>query len=292
MQTPATLSVPNLDRVTDSCFNPEGTLLGFLYSDGVVRVYELDDQRQFVFAAQTPGLRVRATSISFASSEIGSIFVVGDDRGHSYLFQRTKPDEFAAPVTLETNRGAINCVAFSPCSLSFATASSDGHITLATCDATQWTLYTLRVSEAPVTSISWSSPAYMTFIENPNDSDAVKMVAGSADGFFTIFQQRPNSPLAPERAPVAAHTGAVNSVAWRPFMGASGVEIATAGADNLVKLWTIGAECTAVVICQCEQEPLAVKWSSCGFLLSISIGTATVRVWREISVGVWEMLGG
>jgi protein transport protein SEC13 len=291
MQSPNTLSVPNIDRVTDSCFNPEGTLLGFLYFDGAVRVYELDEHQQFTFIAQTASLSTRATSISFASIEIGPIFVVGDERGHSHVFQRAKVAEFSGPVTLETNRGAINSVAFSPSTLSFATASSDGHLSFATCDMKQWSIYTVRVSEAPVTSISWSSPAYMTFIDAPNGTEAVKLVAGSADGFFTLFEQRANSPLVPARASIAAHAGAVNSVAWRPFMGVSRTEIATAGADNFVRLWTIGDDAAPVVICQCEQEPLAVKWSPCGFLLSVSSGTATVAIWREISIGVWEMLG-
>ena len=70
---PNNIQVPNLENVTDCCFNPEGTLLAFLYIDGSVRIFESDENREFHSIYETQPCCRRATSISFASSDNGAI---------------------------------------------------------------------------------------------------------------------------------------------------------------------------------------------------------------------------
>ena len=276
------LAVPNADRVSDTAFNSDGTLLAFLYIDGSVRIFQADEKRVFTQVCETQPCCRRATSISFASPEIGSIFVIADETGRTLVYERVQAGEFAQATAIQQHKAPINAVAFGPVGLTYVCGSSDGFVSLTTCDTKNWSFQPTRVSDKPVTSVSWSPPACMSFVESPTASDAARVVAASADGFFTVFGVRHNALVA-EAPPVAAHEGAVNCVAWRPLAGFSRWEIATCGQDRLVKLFTREAhdkEWTFITICECQDEPVAVKWSQCGFLISVSEGE-NVRVFRE-----------
>lgn len=257
-----------------------------------MKIFEADDKRTFSQIAETQPICRRATSISFASASLGSIFVVAEENGRCFVYDRIRPTEFSLAVTINQHKGPINCVEFAPGELTFACGSSDGFISNVTCDMKNWSWQMTRCSDKPVSSVSWAPPSSMAFIENPTaDSKSRHLVAGAADGRFTVFTVR-NSAFIPEGQPVQAHDGAVNSVAWRPLPGFSRWEIATCGSDNLVKLWTLesGGTWKCTVICECQEEPVAVKWSNCGFLMSISEGLSTVRTLRESSAGVWTFI--
>lgn len=287
---PDNIQVPNIENVAECCFNPEGTLLAFLYIDGSVKIFEADENRKFHSIYETQPCCRRATSISFASSDNGAIFAFADETGRTYLYQRIKLTEFKQAMTFHQHKSPINSLAFAPIALCFATAASDGYVSITSCEQQNWSVQTVKISEKPATSVSWSPPQYMSFIEQPNSSTDVRFVAGAADGSFTIFQSRGASWIQ-EGLPVSAHDGAVNSVAWRPLPGFSRYEIATCGSDCLVKLWSFEDnkwEC--VEICKCDEEPVALKWSSCGFILSISSGTSIVELYREVSHNNWELL--
>lgn len=285
------LPVPNADRVSDTAFNNDGTLLAFLYVDGSVHIFQADEKRTFTHVCETQPCCRRATSISFASSEIGSIFVIAEENGRTFLYERVSQTEFAQAATIQPHKAPINSVAFAPAGLVYACGASDGFVSLTTCDMKTWRFQTTRVSDKPVTSISWSPPACMSFIENPTASDTARLVAASADGFFTVLGVRHNV-LVPKAPPVAAHEGAINCIAWRPLAGFSRWEIATCGQDKLVKLFTRETheqDWTCVTVCECQEEPVAVKWSQCGFMMSVSEGDQ-VRIFRE-DAGKWiEMI--
>ncbi|OHS93216.1 hypothetical protein TRFO_40501 [Tritrichomonas foetus] len=288
---PNHIQVPNLDRVADCCFNPEGTLLAFLYIDGTVRIFEGDEGRKFHSIFETQPCCRRATSISFAPSENGAIFAFADESGRSYLYQRIKVNEFKQVVPFHQHKAPINALSFAPVALCFAAAASDGFISITSCEKQNWSVQQVKISDKPATSVSWSPPQYMSFIEAPNTSSSVRFVAGAADGNFTVFQSR-GSSWAQEGLPVAAHDGAVNAVAWRPLAGFTRYEIATCGSDGLVKLWTFDDnKWSYIIICKSEEEePVALKWSSCGFILNVSSGTNTVTLYREIALGNWQVL--
>jgi protein transport protein SEC13 len=291
--SPSLLSVPNIDRVTDSCVNPDGTLLAFLYIDGSVRIFESDEHHKFTQICETAPVCRRATAISITySNEFSDVFVVGDELGRTYLYHRTKPDEFTQALTFSQHKGPINAISFAPLSLSFACASSDGLVSVTVCDMKTWLVFPIRVSSGPVSSLSWSPPACFSFIDAPNASEEVRLVAGMADGFFQIFQHKGNGPLVPDGPPIEAHRGAVNCVAWRPLAGFSRAEIATCGSDRMVTLWTFepDGKIENAAICQCQEEPVDLKWSPCGFVLSVSSGLATVELWREADDRQWRRL--
>jgi WD40 repeat protein len=219
------------------------------------------------------------------------MFVIGDELGRSYLYHRTKPDEFTQIVTFSPHKGPINAISFAPLSLAFACASSDGTASVTVCDLKTWSVLPVRVSTLPVTSLSWSPPACFSFIDAPNASDEVKLVVGAADGQITLFQHRLNGPLVPDGEPIEAHRGAVNCVAWRPLAGFTRTDIATCGADKMVTLWTFSRDgIQNAAICQCDEEPVDLKWSPCGFVLSVSSGLATVELWREADGREWRKL--
>jgi protein transport protein SEC13 len=290
---PTHLAIPNIERVTDSCVNPDGTLLGFLYIDGSVRVFEADEHRKFVQIAETPPCCRRAISISMTSlPDVSDMFVVGDELGRTYLFHRAKPDEFSQALTFSQHKGPINSIAFAPLSLSFACGSSDGTVSVTVCDMKTWSVFPVRVGGSAVTSVSWSGPSCLSFVDRPNSSNDVRLVAACADGQIAIFEHRDNGPLVLERPPIAAHRGPVNAASWRPLAGFSRAEIATCGADRAVALWTIEVDGSVerVTICECEEEPVDVKWSSCGFILSVSSGLANVSLWRESNGRTWKRL--
>jgi WD40 repeat protein len=302
---PAALDIPNIERVADSCISADGTLLAFLYFDGSVRVLGPDSQnaerRNFTRIAETAPCCRRATSIAIVSSStFGDLFVVGDEQGHTFLYQRVKIDEFGLMMTFSQHSGPINSVAFAPFALAFACASSDGFVSVTVCDMKNWFVFPIRVSSTPVTSLSWSPPVWMSFIEvdpgavpaaAPPEGDAVKLVVGAADGCFTIFHQKSNGALAPDRPAIQAHAGAVNAVAWRPLAGFARTEIATCGADRLLKIWTIeNDEVDCRVVSEFQEESVDIKWSACGFVMSVSSGAATVTLWREADEGRWALM--
>jgi WD40 repeat protein len=284
------LPIPNVDRVADSCVSPDGTLLAFLYFDGSVRVYESDEHRKFSQIAETAPCCRRGTCISMTSAgEFGDIFVVGDEQGRTYLFHRSQPAEFTQAVGFSQHKGPINAIAFAPVALAFACASSDGMASVTSCDMKTWSVAPVRVAMAPVTSVSWSPPACFSFVDAPNASDDAKLVVGSADGTISIFQFQPPGALVPELPPIQAHIGAVNSVAWRPLAGFARAEIATCGADRMVTLWTIERDgrITNAAVAECAEEPVELRWSPCGFVLSATSGAATVTLYHEADDRTW-----
>ncbi|KAH0786946.1 protein SEC13 [Histomonas meleagridis] len=267
-----------------------GTLLAFLYIDGSVKIYESDENRKFSLVAETSSCCHRATSISFSSSDYGAIFVVSDEVGKTYLYQRVKVGEFNQVMTFQQHKSPINAVAFQPFALCFASGASDGFVSFTSCDMKSWSIQTQKVSDKAVTSLSWSPPSNMSFIDDPNGQDTTKLVAASADGYFTVFAYNGTS-WAPYLRPVAAHQGAVNGIAWRPLAGFSRFEIVTCGNDMSVKMWTYEDNVwSSYEICKCYEEPMAVRWSSCGFLLSVSYGANTTSVWREIANKQWKVI--
>lgn len=283
------IEVPNIERVTDCCFNPDGTLLAFLYIDGSIRIFEADEQRKFhsIFESQ-PCCR-RATSISFASPEHGTIFAFSDDTGKTYLYQRIKINEFKQAMSFHQHKAPINSLAFAPVDLCFATAASDGYVSITSCKKQNWSVQSIKLSDKQATCISWSPPQYMSFIERPNSSAEAKFVVSSADGSFSIFQNHGTS-WQQESTPITAHEGPINSIAWRPLPGFTRYEIATCGSDLSVKLWTFEeGEWSSLIIHQFKEEPVSVSWSSCGFFLNVSTSTDTY-LYREVSHHSWELL--
>ena len=130
----------------------------------------------------------------------------------------------------------------------------------------------------------------MSFIDAPNGCIDSLLTAASADGYLFVLEII-NNNFSLKMEPLAAHNGAINDVAWRPLPGFKRYEIATCGADMNVKIWTYeNQKWSSFTVCSCPEEPVAVKWSSCGFLLSVSYGSNTTKIWREISYQNWKMI--
>ena len=128
----------------------------------------------------------------------------------------------------------------------------------------------------------------MSFIDKPNDDESYSLVASSADGFFAIYSLV-GIKWQTIGSPIQAHRNAVNAVAWRPLPGFSRIEIATAGDDQLVKLWTFDeGKWSSINIAQMPENPVLLKWSSCGFMLTIGSGSNSIAVYREIGQGKWS----
>jgi hypothetical protein len=118
----------------------------------------------------------------------------------------------------------------------------------------------------------------------------VKLVVGAADGQIPLFQQRLNGPLVPDGEPIEAHRGAAKCVAWRPFAGFARTEIATYGSTKWSH-WTFSRDgIQNGAIWECDEEPVDLKWSPCGFVLSVSSGLTTVELWRESDGREWRKL--
>jgi WD40 repeat protein len=223
-----------------------------------------------------------------SSSVVGDLFVVGDELGRTFLYHRTKQDPFTQAITFHQHRGPINAISFAPLSLAFACASSDGTASVTVCDTSTWQIFPVQVSNAPITSVSWSPPRCFSFIDAPNTSHEVRFVVGTADGYMSLFQKKGNAVVA-DQPPIEAHRGAVNCVAWRPLAGFTRDEIATCGTDGMVTLWTFEPDGRIEngAIFQCDEEPVDLKWSACGFIISVSSGLTTVSLWRESEHGIW-----
>jgi len=291
MSLPNTIiEVPDLHRVSDIVYGSDGTLFAVLYMDGSVRLYEMDDKKTFTEIAHSDSCCKYATSLSFANHEYGAIYVFGDETGRVFLYQRVKQNEVKLVTTFNNHKSPINCVAFAPLGLCFASASSDGTVSITTCTNQQWTSQPIRVSDRPVTSVSWSPPSFLSFIEKPNTGETSKLVASAADGQITMYSNT-GGPWAMDCPPVQAHSGPVNCAAWRPLAGFQRIEIATCGEDGYVKLWYYeNHEWGYYEICQAKYPPVSVKWSPCGFILYIGMGQSVTALYREIGKGLWKRL--
>lgn len=277
----ANLEIPSLDRVVEVAFNAEGTLLAVLYIDGSVRFYESDESRKFLYICEIQPCCHRATSISFSPSVNGAIIAFGDDSGKIFIYQRSKVNEFRHVTSIQRHKTAINALAFAPIKdIVIAAAASEGTASITTLVNNAWTVSLIHISESPLTSISWSPPQYMSFIDQPNTSSTCHFVVSSADGNITLVKYGGGAWTSEK--PLKVHDSACNCAAWRPLAGFSRTEIATCGVDKVVKLWTQeNYVWNSTDICTCEEEPNALKWSSCGFILSVSSGLNTVQMWRE-----------
>ena len=282
------LNIQNYDQIVEIAFSPTGTVVGVLFLDGSVKLFEFDETKNYSEIFTTQPTSKLATCISFASQEIGIVFIVGDDSGRIHLYQRLKQNEFTLIVTMSHHKSPINAVAFAPKGPTFAAASSDGFISITTCVDKCWNTQLLKLSDTPATSVSWGPFRYMSFIDQPNNDESFSLVASSADGFFAIYSLV-GIKWEAVSTPVQAHRGTVNAVAWRPLAGFSRTEIATCGDDLYVKLWTFDqGKWSSINIAQMAENPVSLKWSSNGFMLSIGCGTNSVSVYREIGQGKWS----
>jgi WD40 repeat protein len=281
------LQLPNYEQIVEITFSPNSVTFGALYMDGTVKIYEVDDSKLYNEVFTTQATSKLATSISFASPDLGSVFIVGDDSGRIFLYQKIKPNEFSLIVTMSHHKAPINAVAFAPIGATFAAISSDGQLSVTTCADNCWNSQLIKFSDSPATSISWSPLNCMSFIDKPNEDESFSLSVSSADGFFAIYSRNANK-WEPCSAPVQAHRGSVNAVAWRPLAGFTRSEIATCGDDLFVKLWTFeNGQWDSVVITQVQENPVSLKWSSHGFLLSVGCGQSSIIVFKETGNGKW-----
>ena len=91
--------------------------------------------------------------------------------------------------------------------------------------------------------------------------------------------------------PVQISDSPATAIAWRPLQGFKRIEIATASNDLKIRLWTHeNHKWINTVIFTCQEIPVSLKWSSCGFMLSIGSGLNTVQILRESGNQYWQLL--
>lgn len=288
---PINLKIDQINEISDIAFSPDGTTIGVLDEHGSVQVFEINESRQYTKIATTPPTSLYATSISFGPIDLGTVFIVGDDAGHIYLYQKTKQNEITLIITLKHHKTAINCVAWAPSGLVFGAVDSDGMISITTGIKDQWCPQMIRLSEYPSTSLSWSPPYYESFIDRPNESPEYSFAVSSASGFFAIYAKNEKHQWVPSLAPVEAHNCACNCIAWRPLPGFARYEIATCGDDNTVKIWTYqNNSWSSKIIDQLPQPATVLKWSSNGFILTAGFSNNNIIYYRELSNGEWTQM--
>ena len=194
-------------------------------------------------------------------------------------------------TTFQHHKSPINTVCFSSIGVYFLAGSSDGIISVTTLNNQTWSSQPIKVSDRPITSTSWSPPSFFSFIDNPNINENLYFVVGSADGFISIFNLK-NGSWSLGFQPIQVHSGSTNSVAWRHLPGGERFEIATCGEDGIVKLLIYeDNKWEQIDICKnLEEQPVFVKWSPCGFILSVGIGQSNIILFREISIKNWKII--
>ncbi|EAY22054.1 hypothetical protein TVAG_456890 [Trichomonas vaginalis G3] len=285
------LPITNINEISDIAFSPDGVTLGVLSEHGAVHVFEINENRQYTKIATTTPTSNYATSISFGPIDLGTVFIVGDDNGHIFIYQKIKATEISQIITLSHHKAAINSVAWAPSGLIFAAADSEGMISVTTGIQEQWNTQLIRLSEYPSTCVTWSPPGFYSFIDRPNDAPTFYLAASSASGFFAIYGVNERHQWVPIMQPVEAHNCCCNAIAWRPLPGFTRYEIATCGDDSTIKLWTYSNNAwSSIIIDQLAQPATTLKWSSNGFILSAGCSSNNIIYYREMSDGTWAKL--
>ena len=249
-------------------FSPDGHRLATAGGDNTVRVWNADTGQPL--GAPLTGHTDAVWSVAFSPDGRRLATAGGDNTVRVWNADTGQP--LGAPLTGHTD--AVHGVAFSPDGHRLATASADTTIRV-------WNADTGQPLGAPLTGHT-DTVHGVAF-----SPDGHRLATASADTTVRVWNVDTGQPLCrarhcrgtglPGGVPLTGHTDAVWSVAFSP----DGHRLATAGADNTVRVWNadtgqpLGAPLTGHT-----DTVHGVAFSPDGHRLATASADTTVRLWN------------
>lgn len=289
MFSPLNLNIPNTEMVCDVEFSENGLYMAVLFYNGEIKLYILQGNT-FTEIAKTQPIGNNVSNISLLSTDKGCAVILGDDYGKIHLLQLSNK-QMHLITSFTHHDSAINSLKFAPVGKSFAAASNDGYVSYTYLSKDIWVPSKIKVSEYPVTCLSWSSVKMMTFIDSPNAENTHILAASTMDGNIVLLDLMENNQLQ-IRETLQVSKSQINYIAIRPFYGIDRYEIAVAASDGCVNIWYFEHnKWTCIEVLKSNDVPSSVKFSSNGFLLGVGFVNDVVNVYRERDFGKWVLIG-
>ncbi len=278
--------------VTALALSPEGKQLALARNDRTVQIMDLESHRMWVLAETNP---MPVTSLAFSSD--GTRLATGSADGAIKLWQGTNWRERSA---LTGHTGAVTYLAFHPNGQMLLSSGGDGTIK-------RWDLATGRKLQdsarpdagAPKLSISPDGKALATFgglnntvkfwtlasnperlAELPPQKGIILAVEFSPDAKSVIISSHDSRVTRwelPSLKPLATYWQKV--LVEQLALSADGQTLATAGSDNLVKIWDVESGQELRVLRGHTAGISHLVFSADGRTVASVAGGHTVRVW-------------
>ena len=302
------------DMVHDTSFDYYGTRMATASSDRLVKVFDVapGENGQTTHVADLNGHDGPVWQVSWAHPKFGSVLA-------SCSFDRKvivwKESESArgqfSQVFSHTHHGSVNAVAFAPheFGLVLACGSSDGSASVLTYKPAEnvWDVQTIPDAHSiGCTSVSFAPavPAGAVLAgagDPPAPSPRLTLATGGCDNTAKVWLRDDATGTWQCDATLRMHADWVRDVAFCPNGTLPVKQLATAGQDGQVVLWTKGGGggggaaadadangWTGTSLHNFAPQPVwRVSWSLSGNVLAATDGSGAVSLWKEEADGAW-----
>lgn len=302
MAAAAVFESGHVDMVHDAQFDYYGRRLATCSSDRTIKIFEIvGDNRQHI--ADLQGHEGPVWQVSWAHPKYGNI-LASCSFDHRVILWREGPDGqwgqiYRSPPSMHS--ASINSLSWAPheVGLMLATGSSDGTISIlqhtpeGTWEVTKVAHGTQPPHPIGVTAVAWAPPAAAGSLVSPQaaaEPVARRLVSSGCDQVVKVWKHDGRGWQLEKQ--LEGHMDWVRDVAWAPNLGLPYSNIASAGQDGQVIVWTErepGRWDKKVVVPADPRTPVwRVSWSITGGILAVADSANAVTLWKEAVDGVWR----
>lgn len=273
-----------------------GLRLATCSSDNSVKIFDIKNGGQ-TLAADLKGHGGPVWQCSWSHPRFGSILASCSYDRKVIIWKEA--GEWIKWYEYNNHDSSVNAVAFAPPEhgLALACGSSDGSISVLTCNVDNGTWDYKKISNAHTigcNAVSWC-PA--TVPEPAFDQRATKgafgvkrLATGGCDNQVKIWKEEGDRWV--EESRLEAHTDWVRDVAWAPSVGLPKAQIASCSQDRRVVIWSSDdlVNWTSTILHTFDDVLWNVSWSLTGNVLAVSGGDNKISLWRENNEGQWSLI--
>lgn len=291
----ASIDTAHEDMIHDAQLDFYGKRLATCSSDRTVRIFEVQGG-QHTLLKELRGHEGPVWQVAWAHPKFGNLIASASYDNKVIVWKET-PAGWENVYEHKAHQGSVNTVAWAPHeyeTLTLACGSSDGDITILTCQDGQWSYSTISGAHTTgVTSVSWAPAASAGASMQEESVRGMTLVSGGCDNTVRIWAA--TSTAWEKDTQLSGHTDWVRDVAWAPSIGLTTSTIASCGQDGKVLLWTQSKSSEAwdgpVALPDFNTTVWRVSWSITGNVLAVSAADNKVTLWKQALDGNWQNVG-